>query len=41
VYVTRSTAPLPSSTSFPQLSQTSTVFLAKVFSFPVELRREF
>src|SRR4029453_7496519 len=29
VYVTRMAAPLPSSTSFPQLSQTRTVFRAK------------
>jgi hypothetical protein len=41
VYVTRRTAPLPSSTSLPQLSQTSTVFLAKIAPFPVELREEF
>ena len=37
VYVSRRTAPLPSSTSLPQLSQTSTVFLATNSSFEREI----
>jgi hypothetical protein len=40
VYVTRITAPFPSSTSLPQLSHTSTVFRATVLLLENAIDRE-